>query len=110
AIAIGDRRKFVSALVQIDREAVGDWAQRHGVVYTSYPDLASKPEVVDLIGRAVSAANDHLVQVEHVRAFRLLPKELNQDDGELTATQKVRRKVVGELHGELIEGMYGGGR
>ena len=58
----------------------------------------------------MSAANEHLAQVEHVRAFRLLPKELNQDDGELTATQKVRRKVVGEIYAELIEGMYGGGR
>jgi long-chain acyl-CoA synthetase len=109
AIAIGDRRKFVSALVQIDRDAVGNWAQRHGVVYTSFPDLAGKTEVVELIGREVGAANDHLVQVEQVRAFRLLSKELNQDDGELTATQKVRRKVVGERHAALIESIYSGG-
>jgi len=108
AIAIGDRRKFVSALIQIDREAVSDWAQRQGVVYTSFPDLASKPEVVELIGGAVRDANDRLVQVEHVRSFRLLPKELNQDDGELTATQKVRRTAVGEIYEGLIEGMYGG--
>jgi long-chain acyl-CoA synthetase len=110
AIAIGDRRKFISALVQIDRDAVGDWAQRKGVVYTSFPDLAAKPEVVELIGREISASNDRLGQVEHVRAFRLLLKELNQDDGELTATQKVRRKVVCELHGALIESIYSGGK
>ncbi|MGB0588287.1 MAG: AMP-dependent synthetase/ligase [Myxococcota bacterium] len=110
AIAIGDRRKFVSALVQIDRDAVGDWAQRQGVVYTSFSDLAAKLEVIELVGREISVANDRLAQVEHVRAFRLLSKELNQDDGELTATQKVRRKVVGELHSELIESIYSGGR
>ena len=110
SIAIGDRRKFISALVQIDRDAVGDWAQRQGVVYTSFSDLAAKAEVVDLIGREISGANDRLAQVEHVRAFRLLSKELNQDDGELTATQKVRRKVVGELHAELIESIYSGGK
>ena len=109
-IAIGDRRKFVSALVQIDRDAVGDWAQRQGVVYTSYSDLAGQPEVVELIGREVNVANDNLAQVEQVRAFRLLPKELNQDDGELTATQKVRRGVVSERYEALIEGIYGGGR
>lgn len=109
-IAIGDRRKFVSALVQIDRDAVGDWAQRQGVAYTSYTDLASRAEVIELVGRAINAANDNLAQVEQVRAFRLLPKELNQDDGELTATQKVRRKVIAERYEGLIEGIYQGGR
>ena len=110
AVAIGDRRKFVSALVQIDRDSVGDWAQREGVVYTSYSDLAARPEVIELVSREVNQANDRLAQVEHVRAFRLLSKELNQDDGELTATQKVRRKVVLELNAERIEHIYGGGR
>lgn len=106
AIAIGDRRRFVSALIMIDRDAVGDWAQRRQIPYTSYGDLASRSEVVELVGLEVRSANERLVPVEHVRAFRLLPKELNQDDGELTATQKVRRSAVHEAFSPLIEEMY----
>ena len=111
AIAIGDRRKFVSALVQIDRDAVGDQAQRQNIAFTSYGDLAARPEVVELIRREVDRANEQLARVEQVRSFRLLPRELNQDDGELTATQKVRRRAVLEAWSELVESMYarGGG-
>ncbi len=108
-VAIGDRRKFVGALIQIDREAVGNHAQRQGVAYTSFGDLAAKDEVIKLISDEVARANDLLARVEQVRAFRLLPRELNQDDGELTATQKVRRSAVHESWSELIESMYGGG-
>ncbi len=109
AVAIGDRRKFVSAIIQVDREAVGDWAQRHGVAYTSFGDMAAKEQVIKLVSEQVNQANELLARVEQVRSFRLLPRELNQDDGELTATQKVRRSAVHEAWGELIESMYGGG-
>lgn len=107
-VAIGDRRKFVGALIQIEAAAVGDYAARREIAFTSFADLASRPEVVDLIEREVRAANERLARVEQVRAFRLFDKELHQDDGELTATQKVRRRVVVEKYGALIEGMYGG--
>lgn len=110
AVAIGDRRAFVSALVQIDRDAVGDVAQRQGVDYTSFGDLAARPEVVELIRGEIDKANALLARVEQVRAFRLLPRELNQDDGELTATQKVRRRAVYETWAAEIERMYDGGR
>jgi len=98
----------VSALVQIELDSVGDWATRRGLPYTSYADLAAKPEVIALVGQAVEAANELLAPVEQVKAFRILPRELSQDDGELTATQKVRRREVAAAFGELIEHMYRG--
>ena len=107
-VAIGDRRKFVSALVQLDRDAVGDWAQRQNIVYTSYVDLTTKPAVQELVSREIDRGNDNLARVEQVRAFRFLPRELNQDDGELTATQKVRRRAVQERYEALIESIYSG--
>jgi long-chain acyl-CoA synthetase len=108
-VAIGDKRSFVSALVQIEYDTVGDWAQRRGMPYTAYPDLAGKAEVLQLVESEIERCNALLGRVEQVRKFRILPKELHQDDGELTATQKVRRRVVSDKYGELIAGMYGGG-
>ena len=110
AVAIGDRRKFVSALIQIDLEATGDWATRRELTYTSFEDLTGKADVEQLIREEVRVANERLVRVEQVRAFRLLPKELHQDDGEMTATQKIRRRAVTEKFTDLIESMYGGAR
>ena len=107
-VAIGDRRKFISALIQIDGDAVGDWASRRKLTYTSYEDLAGRAEVFALVKQEVERCNGHLARVEQVRAFRVLPKELHQDDGEMTATQKVRRKVVLSLNEGLIASMYGG--
>jgi long-chain acyl-CoA synthetase len=106
AVAIGDRRKFVSALIQIDADNVGNWASRQGIAYTSFSDLASKQEVVDLVDKEIREVNKNLAKVENVRAFRLLPKELHQDDDELTATQKVRRTTFYDRYAELIEEMY----
>ena len=106
AVAIGDRRNFISALIQIDADAVGDWATRRALPYTDFGDLSAKPEVADLIDAEVRRANDLLARVEQVRAFRLLPKELHQDDGELTATQKVRRRTVHGIWADLIDGIY----
>ncbi len=105
-VAIGDGRKFISALIQIDADNVGDWASRKGIAYTSFQDLAAKPEVVELIDAEVRRCNEHLARVEQVRAFRLLPKELHQDDEELTATQKVRRTAFYDRYAALIEEMY----
>ena len=109
AVSIGDRRKYVAALVQIEYDNVGNWAMRRGLPYTSYQDLAAKPEVIDLVAKAIDTANELLAPVEQVKAFRLIPKELSQDDGELTATQKVRRREVLATFSQLVEEMYGGG-
>ena len=109
AVAIGDQRKFISALVQIDYDSVGDWAQRRDMPYTSYADLAAKPDVVKLVEEELKKANDILARVENVRSFKILPKELHEDDGELTATQKVRRSAISERYGALSESSYRGG-
>jgi len=108
AVALGDRKNFIAALVQIEYDTVGDWAQRQAIPYTSYPDLAAKPEVVKLIDAEIQRCNELLARVEQVRQFRILPKELHQDDGELTATQKVRRSVIPDKFAPLIDSMYGG--
>jgi len=106
AAAVADGRAFTSALIQIEGDLVGDWAMRQGLSYTSFEDLAGKPEVVKLIDAEVRRVNETLARVEQVRAFRLLPKELHQDDGEMTATQKLKRRVVYEKFAGLIEDMY----
>ncbi|TVP65003.1 MAG: long-chain fatty acid--CoA ligase [Nitriliruptor sp.] len=105
-VAIGDGRKFISALIQIDADNVGDWASRKGIAYTSFQDLAAKDEVVQLVDGEVRRCNEGLARVEQVRAFRLLPKELHQDDEELTATQKVRRTAFYDRYAGLIQEMY----
>jgi long-chain acyl-CoA synthetase len=109
AVSIGDRRKFVSALIQIELDNVGNWATRRAIPFTSYADLASKPEVIALVEQAIDQANELLAPVEQVKAFRILPKELSQDDGELTPTQKVRRREVTSKFEALIESMYRSG-
>ncbi|MGH8481326.1 MAG: AMP-dependent synthetase/ligase, partial [Nevskiaceae bacterium] len=106
AAAVADGRAYTTALIQIEGELVGDWAMRQGLTYTSFEDLAGKVEVVKLIDAEVRRINELLARVEQVRAFRLLPKELHQDDGEMTATQKLKRRVVYEKFAGLIEDMY----
>jgi long-chain acyl-CoA synthetase len=106
AAAVADGRAFTTALIQIEGELVGDWAMRQGLTYTSFEDLAGKAEVVKLVDAEVRRINEMLARVEQVRAFRLLPKELHQDDGEMTATQKLKRRVVYEKFAPLIEDMY----
>jgi long-chain acyl-CoA synthetase len=108
AVVVGDGRRFISALIQIEPDTVGSWATRRGLTSTSFADLSSKPEVVELIDGEVRKANEMLARVEQVKAFRLLPKELHQDDGELTATQKVRRRAFEDRYGDLIAEIYGG--
>jgi len=109
AIVIGDRRKYLSALIQIDYENAGKWAQEHNIPYTTFKSLAQNPEVYELIRREVEEANRDFATVETVKKFTLLDKELDHDDDELTATLKVRRKAINERFGHLIEAMYGKG-
>lgn len=104
--AVGDAKPFISALIQIEGDMVGDWASRKGLAYTSFEDLSAKPEVVQLIDAEVRRLNEQLARVEQVRSFRLLPKELHQDDGEVTATQKLKRNVVYAKFAGLIDEMY----
>jgi long-chain acyl-CoA synthetase len=106
AIIIGDRRKFLTALIGIDFEVVSEWAQRHKIPHTTYRDLSEKPEVVKLVQKAVDAANEKFARVEQIKSFRLLTKELDHEEGELTATQKVKRSVIEKKFSDMIESMY----
>lgn len=108
AIAIGDRRKFISALIQIDYENVGNWAQKNKIAYTTYRSLAENSQVKELIKQEVDLANEGLANVESVKKFKILEKELDQDDEELTATQKVKRKTIEKVFAKEIAEMYGG--
>jgi long-chain acyl-CoA synthetase len=106
AMVIGDRRKFLSALISMEFDTVGDWATRHGIPYTTYRDLSEKPEVIELIQQAINETNEKFARVENIRKFRMIPKELDHEDGELTATQKLKRAAMNEMFSDLIEGMY----
>ncbi len=106
SIVIGDRRKYLTALIGIDFEVVSEWAQRHNLPHTTYRDLSEKPEVAALVRKAVDATNEKFARVEQIKTFRLLTKELDHEEGELTATQKVKRSVIEEKFGDVIESMY----
>ena len=106
AVVIGDGRKYLSALVGIEADAVGDWATRRGIPYTTYRDLTTKPEVHELVAAWVGEVNQDLAQVETIKRFDLLPKELDPEEGELTATQKVKRAAIAKEFAPLIDGMY----
>ena len=106
AIVIADRRRFVSALIQIDFESVSTWAEEQGLTYTNFRSLVELPPVRDLIQREVDAVNARMPQVQQVRKFHLLAKELDHDDGEVTATMKVRRGSIAEKYGQVIEELY----
>ena len=107
AIVLGDRRKYLSALIQLEYDNVGKWAQNHKIPYTNYKSLARNPAVYELIKQQVDQVNETLARVETVKKFLILEKELDQDDEELTATQKVKRKVIAKRFQKEIEEMYG---
>ena len=106
AVVIGDRRKFVSAVIAIEFDVVSKWAQAKQIPHTTFKDLTEKPEVRDLIERAVRDANEKLAGVEQIKKFVFFPKQLDEDDGELTATQKVKRAAIEDQFDDLIDGMY----
>ncbi len=94
AIVVGEGRNFLGALLQVDYDTVGKWAQTEGMAYTTFSHLASLPDVETLIAKEVNRVNKAFARVENIRKFVLLKKQLDHDDGELTATQKVRRNVI----------------
>ncbi len=105
-IVIAEGRKFVSALIQIDYETVGKWAEQNRIAFTHFRSLVEHPQVRELIQAEVDRGNAQLAQVSHIRRFHLLVKELDHDDGEVTATMKVRRASVYKTYGEEIEALY----
>ena len=106
AVVIGDLRKFLSALIMIDEENVVEYAQQNRIPFTTYKNLAQNPEIKKLIQKEVDRVNDSLARVEQVKKFTVLDKRLDQEDGELTPTMKVKRKHINEAYGDLIEAMY----
>jgi long-chain acyl-CoA synthetase len=111
AVCIGQDRPWVAALVNIDLAAVGNWAERRGIAYTSYTDLSQKPEVYDLIYQEVARVNrslqeDQVLRGAQIRKFLILHKELDPDDEEITRTRKVRRRFVAQKYAALIEALY----
>jgi long-chain acyl-CoA synthetase len=105
-IVIGEGRKYVSALVQIDYEIVGKWAEARRIAFTHFRSLVEHPEVRKLIESEIAGANAQLAQVSHIRRFHLLTKELDHDDGEVTATMKVRRASIYQTYAAEIEAIY----
>ncbi|MFV2000795.1 MAG: long-chain fatty acid--CoA ligase, partial [Acidimicrobiia bacterium] len=106
AMVIGDGRKYITALIGIEMDVVGDWALRRNIPYTTYRDLSEKPDVIELIQGVVTKSNEKFSSVEGIKKFRMIPKELDHEDGELTATQKIKRSAMNELFGDLVESMY----
>ena len=105
-IVIGDGRKYVTALIQIDYENAAKWAEQKGLAFTTFRSLAENPAVVKLIDEEVREANEGLAPVEQVKKFTLLTKELDHDDGEVTATMKVRRASITQKFAAEIEALY----
>src|SRR5215467_3640041 len=113
AVAFGNGRNYVCAFICLDMGSVGNWAERRGIPYSGYTDLAAKPQVYDLIRECVEQVNAELANEEalfdsQVRRFLILHKELDPDDEELTRTRKVRRGFVAEKYAALIDALYGG--
>jgi long-chain acyl-CoA synthetase len=113
AVAYGDARDFVAVMLNIDLAAVGSWAERNNVVYSSYQELAGHPQVYDLIAQSVeevnrSLADDPVTAGAQIKRFLILHKELDADDGEVTRTMKVRRGFVAERYAPLIKALYDG--
>jgi long-chain acyl-CoA synthetase len=106
AVVIADRRRFVSALIQIEFESTSKWAEEQGLVYTHFRSLVELEAVHKLIQHEVDSVNSKMPQVQQVRKFHLLTKELDHDDGEVTATMKVRRKSIAEKYSTVIESIY----
>ncbi|MFZ0142561.1 MAG: long-chain fatty acid--CoA ligase, partial [Aeromicrobium sp.] len=110
AIVCGDGRKFLCCLIGIELDTVGEWAQRRQIGYSTYRDLSEKEEVLELVAGIVNDVNSRLASVEQVKQFRLLAKELDHEDGELTATQKVKRSAIATMFEDTVEDMYAGSK
>ncbi len=113
AVCFGDGRDMVCAFINIDPDAVGNWAEKRGMPYSGYTDLASRDEVYDLVRECIERVNADLageaeIANSQIRRFLILHKELDADDGELTRTRKVRRRHISEKYQSLVDALYGG--
>ena len=112
AVAFGDARDHAAVMINIDVDAVGDWADRRNLGYAGYADLAAKPEVYELIRECIEKVNldlalDSRLASSQLKRFVILHKELDADDGELTRTRKVRRRVIADKYEKIVDALYG---
>jgi long-chain acyl-CoA synthetase len=107
AVVIGDRRPYLTALIGIELDTVRNWATRQGLSFTTYADLSAKSEVRQLLQEWVDQVNTELAQVETVKRFSMILRELDHEEGELTATQKVKRAAITRMFEAEIEALYG---
>ncbi len=105
-VMLGDRRPFCVALITLNEETAGKWAREHGIDSKDYADLASRPEVKQLIRDAIEGVNAGLASYERIKDFHLLDHDLSQETGELTPKMSVKRKVVEQRHQEILDGFY----
>jgi len=108
AVAFGHEQPFVAAMIAIDLNTVGNWAERRGIPYTSYTDLSQKPEVRALIREEVQKCSRTLPDAAKIRRFLLLTKDLDADDAEITRTRKVRRRFITEKYAAVVDAFYSG--
>ncbi|MBN9585474.1 MAG: long-chain fatty acid--CoA ligase [Afipia sp.] len=106
AVALGDGRDYLAAMICIRFSIVSKWAEKNRISFTTYTDLSSRPETYELLRKEVEAVNATLPPAQRISKFLLLYKELDADDGELTRTRKVRRTVINEKYGDIIEAIY----
>ncbi len=106
AVAIGHERDYIVAMICIDFEIVGKWAENNRLAYTTYTDLASQEPIYGMIQKEMANVNEGLPEAARIKKFVLLYKELDADDDELTRTRKVRRRFVDEKYSDIINGMY----
>jgi len=106
AVIIGERRKYLTALIMLDEETIMKYAQDERIPFTTYKSLTQAQEVIKLIQKEVDEVNKKLARVEQVKKFRLLDIKLTSEDGELTATMKLKRRMINEKYKDLIESMY----
>ncbi|MCY1373506.1 hypothetical protein D9M69_607880 [compost metagenome] len=106
-MVVGDpTREHVTALVNIDGDVFGRWAERNGVSFTTFTDLSQRPEVLAQVAKEIASVNQALPEPARLRHFVNLPKELDADEGELTRTRKLKRDFIEQRYGALIEAMY----
>ena len=108
AVAFGDGRPFVAAMIAIDLTTSGNWAERHNLAYTSFQDLSAKPELRELVRDEIRKCNASLPAASRIGRFILLNKEFDADDNEITRTRKIRRRFVADKYAAVVEAFYSG--
>jgi long-chain acyl-CoA synthetase len=106
AMVFGEGKKYISALITLDEDETVKYARDNGIVYTGFADLTKKSEIIDLIQSEINKKNKEVSRVEKVKRFGILEEDFLQDEGEITPTMKVRRKIVGEKYKDIINRMY----